>query len=62
MNFQVWYPVTPAMGRPAFNGPECVEEARISLFLTDGFVTCTWHSMVSLVFLVSFVGNLMVCV
>jgi hypothetical protein len=30
------------MGRPAFNGPECVEEARISLFLTDGFVTCTW--------------------
>lgn len=38
----VWYPVTPAMGKPAFNGPECVEEARISLFLTDGFVTCTW--------------------
>ncbi|CAK9859854.1 unnamed protein product [Sphagnum jensenii] len=24
----VWYPVTPAMGRPAFNGPECVEEIK----------------------------------
>ncbi|KAG0607604.1 hypothetical protein M758_8G041900 [Ceratodon purpureus] len=23
-----WYPVTPAMGRPAFNGPECVEEIK----------------------------------
>lgn len=24
----IWYPVTPAMGRPAFNGPECVEEVK----------------------------------
>lgn len=22
----VWYPVTPAMGKPSFNGPECIKE------------------------------------
>lgn len=25
-NFQVWYPVTPAMGKPSFDGPECIKE------------------------------------
>uniref|UniRef100_A0A7I4AHN3 Embryonic stem cell-specific 5-hydroxymethylcytosine-binding protein n=1 Tax=Physcomitrium patens TaxID=3218 RepID=A0A7I4AHN3_PHYPA len=24
----IWYPVTPAMGKPAFNGPECIEEIK----------------------------------
>lgn len=37
--FQVWYPVTPDMGRPAFNGPECVEEVKFhqSLSVTVPF-------------------------
>lgn len=25
---QVWYPVTPAMGKPSFDGPECIKEVR----------------------------------
>ena len=25
-NHQVWYPVTPAMGKVSFNGPECSNE------------------------------------
>lgn len=37
---QIWYPVTPAMGRPAFNGPECVEEVLIVL----DFGLCRWSS------------------
>lgn len=25
----VWYPVTPAMGKPSFDGPECIKEIQI---------------------------------
>ncbi|KAJ4729068.1 Embryonic stem cell-specific 5-hydroxymethylcytosine-binding protein [Melia azedarach] len=25
----VWYPVTPAMGKPSFDGPECIKEIRV---------------------------------
>ncbi|CAI8584480.1 unnamed protein product [Vicia faba] len=24
-----WYPVTPAMGKPSFNGPECIKEIQV---------------------------------
>ncbi|KAF7845629.1 UPF0361 protein DC12 isogeny [Senna tora] len=27
----VWYPVTPAMGKTSFNGPECVKEIQIKI-------------------------------
>lgn len=25
----VWYPVTPAMGKPSFDGPECIKEVQV---------------------------------
>ncbi|KAF5820652.1 putative SOS response associated peptidase (SRAP) [Helianthus annuus] len=25
----VWYPVTPAMGKPSFDGPDCIKEVKI---------------------------------
>ncbi|GJT27033.1 embryonic stem cell-specific 5-hydroxymethylcytosine-binding protein [Tanacetum coccineum] len=25
----VWYPVTPAMGKPSFDGPECIKEIQV---------------------------------
>ena len=25
----LWYPVTPAMGKPSFDEPECIKEVRI---------------------------------
>lgn len=27
--YQVWYPVTPAMGRTQFDGPECIKEIKL---------------------------------
>ena len=29
VNLQVWYPVTPGMGKPSFDGPECIKEVRL---------------------------------
>ncbi|KAF4367570.1 uncharacterized protein LOC115712155 [Cannabis sativa] len=31
----IWYPVTPAMGKPSFDGPECIKETKLK---TDGNV------------------------
>ncbi|XP_023891332.1 uncharacterized protein LOC112003380 isoform X1 [Quercus suber] len=27
----VWYPVTPAMGKPSFDGPECINEIKLKI-------------------------------
>ncbi|XP_059626266.1 uncharacterized protein LOC132269191 isoform X2 [Cornus florida] len=27
----VWYPVTPAMGKPSFDGPECIKEIQLKI-------------------------------
>ena len=31
---QVWYPVTPAMGKASFDGPDCIKEVSL-LFCAD---------------------------
>jgi hypothetical protein len=30
---QVWYPVTTAMGKPSFNGSECIKEVGYYILL-----------------------------
>lgn len=30
MNFQVWYPVTSAIGKLSFDGPECIQQVRLT--------------------------------
>lgn len=32
---QVWYPVTPAMGKSSFDGPECIKEVRLLGIFTN---------------------------
>ena len=41
-NLQVWYPVTPAMGKPSFDGPECINEVRPVAFFFNVvyFLSC----------------------
>lgn len=31
-DLQVWYPVTPAIGKPTFDGPECIQQVRLTSF------------------------------
>jgi putative SOS response-associated peptidase YedK len=28
----VWYPVTSAIGKPTFDGPECIQQVRLTSF------------------------------
>lgn len=37
---QVWYPVTPAIGKISFDGPDCIKEVTSWIYIKIAFISC----------------------
>lgn len=49
----MWYPVTPAMGKASFDGPECIKEVIVShllAFSQFGWTSQIWLRILSQTF------------